>query len=194
MRYLHPESPAHLLRAYFSGDEYFESELEHLSGPDGCAAGCPACADEAAVRPGDRRSLELGATCNMLLAHAAAIEAESQLSPEKVVMAVAIRTVVKGFAEFEDLQIEKQAADDVMSERLAAVYMRRDDGDWNCQCVYDTENRVYDDVLSQSSGAGNAAEELVAFLTAQGETAKVVLFNDWSEVVDILIDDESSSE
>jgi hypothetical protein len=98
-RYLDPQSPPRLLRAYLSGDEDYVSELEHESGPDGCAEGCPACADEAAARPGSKQTLRYGALCNLLL------DADRRRShPAETEQA--IRLIVTAFAESEELPVE----------------------------------------------------------------------------------------
>lgn len=89
----------------------FDLNAEHLSGPNGCAEDCDACAREKELNGPDAWKLDVGAECNQLLDFALGIEQTEGLCgtgdkecDEKTVKA--IRSLVARVAEFEALETE----------------------------------------------------------------------------------------
>jgi hypothetical protein len=79
-----------------------------------------------------------------------------------------------------------------MSDKIkpfAAVFVAREDGDYDLVCVFATDNIWFEEMTSQSSGAVNAAEQFAHDLETwpEGEEeAKVVYFDRLSDIPNVL--------
>lgn len=73
-------------------------------------------------------------------------------------------------------------------KRFAAVYTEREDGDFDLFSVLSTEHFLFDEFLSQSSGARNAAEQLASDLNSTDGVSdcRVRYFDELREIPDVL--------